>query len=118
MSIQKFGLLEKLSLANLKLDTLAFKYLCAYLNKNYSLSDLNLRQLNMPVRKFAVFLPFLAENRKLQYLNISGNTLIDNNADVYDLFNINAYNEALTSSNKVEDTKAKGAQKKAGGKDA
>ena len=87
-------MLEKLSLANTKLDKDAFKILCAYLNKNYSLRDLNLRHLNLPVREFAIFLPVLAKNCKLQYLNISGNTLIDANADVYDLYNLDALNES------------------------
>ena len=64
-AIQRYGLLEKLSLANVKLDIEAFKSLCQYLNKNYSLKDLNLRHMNMPVREFAMILPFIADNRKL-----------------------------------------------------
>ena len=49
--------------------------------------------MNIPVRDFAAFLPVLAENRKLQYLNISGNTLVDANADAYDLFPLEELNE-------------------------
>ena len=41
------------------------KALCQYINKNYSLKELNLKQLNIPVRDFAMLLPFLADNRKL-----------------------------------------------------
>ena len=64
-AIAKNGFLEKLSLANLNLDKLAFKILCVYLNRNYSLKDLNLKMLNLPVRSFALILPILAKNRKL-----------------------------------------------------
>ena len=81
-----------MSLANMKLDTEAFKNLCAYLNKNYALKDLNLRFLNIPVRDFAMFLPALAANRKLQYLNLAGNTLVDSNCDAYDLYPLEELN--------------------------
>ena len=118
--VQRYGLLEKLSLANVKLDIDAFKSLCQYMNKNYSLKDLNLRHLNFPVREFAMILPFIAENRKLQYLNISGNTLVDNNADAYDLFNLDALNAAYLGTAKAGDDskKAGGAKKPPNPKDA
>lgn len=50
--------------------------------------------MNIPVREFAALLPIIAENRKLQYLNISGNTLVDANADAYDLFPLEELNES------------------------
>ena len=59
------SLLEKLSLANMKLDRYAFRQLCLYINRNYSLKDLNLKMMNLPVRIFAAILPILAENTKL-----------------------------------------------------
>ena len=71
----------------------------------------------MPVRVFAIILPFIAENRKLQYLNLSGNTLVDNNADAYDLFNLDALNAAYLGTAKADDSKKQGAQKKQAGKD-
>ena len=59
------SLLEKLSLANMKLDRFAFRDLCLYLNRNYSLKDLNLKMMNLPVRIFAAILPILSKNCKL-----------------------------------------------------
>lgn len=88
------------------------------MNKNYSLKDLNLRHLNFPVREFAVILPFIAENRKLQYLNISGNTLVDNNADVYDLFNLDALNAQYLGTADKDSKKAGGVKKPLNAKDA
>ena len=71
----------------------------------------------MPVRVFAIILPFIAENRKLQYLNLSGNTLVDNNADAYDLFNLDALNAAYLGTAKADDSKKQGGQKKPAPKD-
>ena len=116
-SIARFSTIEKLSIANIKLDVDAFKMLCAYLKKNYSLKDLNLRQLNIPVREFAIFLPALAENRKLQYLNISGNTIVDANADIYDNFDLDGLNEQYSGQAPKEEGKAKAGAPKKGGKD-
>lgn len=111
-TIAKYSSIETLSLENVKLDTESFKVLCQYLNKNYSLKNLNMRQLNMPVREFAIILPFLAENRKLQHLNLSGNTLIDANADVYDLFPLEDLNAIILGTKPKDDKKKKKEPKK------
>ena len=67
-----------------------------------------------------MFLPVLAENRKLQYLNISGNTLVDSNADAYDLFPLEELNEEYlgTAPKNTGDNKLKApGPKKAPGKE-
>ena len=48
--------------------------------------------MNLPVRIFAAILPILAENSKLQNVNLAGNTLVDQNCDAYDLFDIDHFN--------------------------
>lgn len=54
----------------------------------------------MLTRHFAVFMPVLAKNTKLQYLSLSGNQLIDKVADVYDLFDIDGFNETIANKGK------------------
>ena len=66
---------------------------------------MNLRFLNIPVRDFAMFLPALAVNRKLQYLNLAGNTLVDSNCDIYDLYPLEELNAKI--SGKTEEPKKK-----------
>ena len=65
----------------------------------------------MPVRDFAMILPTLAENRKLEKLNLSANTMVDANCDAYDLFPLEELNENYmgTAAKKVKpkDKKAK-----------
>lgn len=46
----------------------------------------------MPTRHFAILLPILAKNTKLSILNLGGNQLVDNLADVYDLYDIDEFN--------------------------
>ena len=48
--------------------------------------------MNLPVRIFAAILPILSQNCKLQNVNLAGNTLVDQNADAYDLFDIDNFN--------------------------
>lgn len=58
-SMARFGLIEKLSFADVQLDSHAVKALCSYLNRNYSLKDLNLSHLQMTVKDFAILLPVI-----------------------------------------------------------
>ena len=44
-----------------------------------------------------MLLPFLAENCKLQHLNLSGNTLVDSNCDAYDLYPLEELNSGQMS---------------------
>ena len=59
---------------------------CKYINNTYALTDLNLRQMHMPVKLFAKMIKAIQKNRKLRYLNLQDNTLIDYKADKYDLY--------------------------------
>ena len=52
-----------------------------------------------------MFLPALAVNRKLQYLNLAGNTLVDSNCDIYDLYPLEELNAKI--SGKTEEPKKK-----------
>ena len=63
-----------------------FTQLCKYINSTYALVDLNLRQMHMPVKVFAKMIKAISKNRKLRYLNLQDNTLIDEKADKYDLY--------------------------------
>ncbi len=78
--------IETLSLAQVQLLEAPFTQLCKYINSSYSLVDLNIRQMHMPVKVFAKMIKTIQKNRKLRYLNLQDNTLVDNKADKYDLY--------------------------------
>jgi len=54
----------------------------------------------------------LAKNKRLQYLNISGNQLVDGLADAYDMFDLDALNSSKKEKPKKETKKEKGAKGK------
>ena len=78
--------IETLSLAQIQLLEAPFMKLCKFINNTYALTDLNLRQMHMPVKLFAKMIKAIQKNRKLRYLNLQDNTLIDYKADKYDLY--------------------------------
>ena len=78
--------LETLSLSQIQILEEPFYSLCKYVNQTYSLVDLNVSEMHMGVRIFAAMIKAISRNRKLQYLNLQGNTLVDAKADLYDLY--------------------------------
>ena len=70
--------------------------------------------MNLPVRIFAAVLPILSQNCKLQNVNLSGNTLVDQNCDAYDLFDIDNFN--MENFGEKAAKSGKGGNNKAGAK--
>ena len=59
------SILTELSFANMRFETDGFMELCKLVNSNFSLKDLNIKQINVPSTLFVFFMMSIAKNRTL-----------------------------------------------------